>query len=206
MARSAHRERHELPGDAGLVRVRPARAERERADGVLVVAGGDSRGRAEPADRRVRHGAGRRSSALSLPQDRGYSASEGEILSPDGHCRPFDAARRNAVRQRRRLRACSSDWPMRVADGDQILAVVRGSAINNDGAQKVGYLAPSVERPGTRDLGGARGRGGVRPPRVSLRRGARNRHGDRRSDRGQGADAGVSRVDRQARLLRASVR
>ena len=106
VAGPAHRERHELPGHAGLVRARPARTEHERADGVLVVAGGGSSRLSEPADRRVRHGAGGRLGASSLPQDRGYLYEEGEILSPDGHCRPFDAQRaRHAVRQRRR-RAC----------------------------------------------------------------------------------------------------
>lgn len=84
-------------------------------------------------------------STLSLPQDRGYLYKPGEILSPDGHCRPFDAGSHGTLFGSgvgcvvlRRL----SDA---VQDGDTILAVIRGSAINNDGSQKVGYLAPSVE-------------------------------------------------------------
>jgi acyl transferase domain-containing protein len=83
-------------------------------------------------------------STLSLPQ-RGYIYKEGEILSSDGHCRPFDARSKGtlfgsgagAVVLKRLAEARN--------DGDTILAVVRGSAINNDGSQKVGYLAPSVE-------------------------------------------------------------
>jgi acyl transferase domain-containing protein/thioesterase domain-containing protein/acyl carrier protein len=84
-------------------------------------------------------------STIALPQNRGYLYKPGEILSPDGHCRPFDAQARGtlfgsgagAVALRRLKDA--------VADGDQILAIVKGSAINNDGSAKVGYLAPSVE-------------------------------------------------------------
>jgi acyl transferase domain-containing protein/NADPH:quinone reductase-like Zn-dependent oxidoreductase/thioesterase domain-containing protein/acyl carrier protein len=81
---------------------------------------------------------------IVLPHARGYSYKEGEILSPDGHCRPFDAKARGtlfgsgagAVVLRRHADAAAS--------GDQILAVVKGSAVNNDGCGKVGFLAPSV--------------------------------------------------------------
>jgi acyl transferase domain-containing protein/thioesterase domain-containing protein len=83
--------------------------------------------------------------SIELPHRQGYLFEEGEILSPDGHCRPFDAESRGtvfgsgiAVVVLRRL----SDA---IEDGDHIYAVVRGSAINNDGAGKVGYLAPSVD-------------------------------------------------------------
>lgn len=82
---------------------------------------------------------------IELPEGRGYEYAEGEILSPDGHCRPFDAQSRGTVFGSgcgvvllRRLADA-------VADGDTIHAVVKSTAINNDGAQKVGYLAPSVE-------------------------------------------------------------
>lgn len=84
-------------------------------------------------------------STIAWPQGRGYLYKPGEILSPDGHCRPFDAEARGTlfgsgagVVALRRL----SDAE---ADGDQILAVIKGSAINNDGSAKVGYLAPSVD-------------------------------------------------------------
>lgn len=84
-------------------------------------------------------------STIVLPHNRGYLYRQGEILSPDGHCRPFDANARGTlfgsgagVVALRRL----SDAE---ADGDTILAVIKGSAINNDGSSKVGYLAPSVD-------------------------------------------------------------
>ena len=82
---------------------------------------------------------------IELPHRRGYRYEEGEILSPDGHCRPFDASSKGTVFGSgvgvvvlRRL----SDA---LADGDPIRAVIKGSAINNDGAGKVSYLAPSVD-------------------------------------------------------------
>ncbi|MFD1481256.1 type I polyketide synthase [Paracoccus nototheniae] len=82
---------------------------------------------------------------IELPQGRGYLYKPNEILSPDGHCRAFDHRSEGtvfgsgaAVVMLRRL----SDA---LADGDHIWAVIRGSAINNDGSAKAGYLAPSVE-------------------------------------------------------------
>lgn len=84
-------------------------------------------------------------STIVLPHGRGYLYKPNEILSPDGHCRPFDANARGTlfgsgagVVVLRRLADA-------VADGDRVLAVVKGSAINNDGSGKVSYLAPSVE-------------------------------------------------------------
>ncbi|MDQ1352318.1 MAG: hypothetical protein QG657_2624, partial [Acidobacteriota bacterium] len=75
----------------------------------------------------------------------GYRYQEGMILSPDGHCRPFDARSGGTVNGEgigvvilKRLKEAE-------ADGDNIYAVVKGSAINNDGFNKVGYEAPSVE-------------------------------------------------------------
>lgn len=83
--------------------------------------------------------------SIELPHRRGYHFAAGEILSPDGLCRAFDAEAAGTlfgsgagVVVLRRLADA-------LADGDQIYAVIRGSAVNNDGAQKAGYLAPSVE-------------------------------------------------------------
>lgn len=81
---------------------------------------------------------------IELPHDRGYVFQEGEILSPDGHCRAFDHRSAGTVFGSgvgvvvlRRL----SDA---LADGDPIRAVIKATAINNDGAGKASYLAPSV--------------------------------------------------------------
>ena len=82
---------------------------------------------------------------IEIPHGLGYLYREGEILSPDGHCRTFDAISSGTVFGSglgivvlRRLEDA-------IADRDNIRAVILGSAINNDGARKVGYLAPSVE-------------------------------------------------------------
>ena len=81
---------------------------------------------------------------IELPHNRGYLFQEGEILSPDGHCRAFDHRSAGTVFGSgvgvvvlRRL----SDA---LADGDPIRAVIKATAINNDGAGKASYLAPSV--------------------------------------------------------------
>ncbi|MEO6045000.1 MAG: SDR family NAD(P)-dependent oxidoreductase, partial [Tepidiformaceae bacterium] len=82
---------------------------------------------------------------IEAPQGRGYLYREGEILSPDGLCRAFDAQSKGTV-----LTSGAGVVVLRrladaVADGDHIHAVIKASAINNDGAGKIGYLAPSVD-------------------------------------------------------------
>ena len=83
-------------------------------------------------------------SVVSPFQHRGYFYKEGEILSPDGHCRAFDAKSAGTIISS--ASACVLLKPLAdaVEDGDNVLAVILGSAINNDGNAKVGYLAPSV--------------------------------------------------------------
>lgn len=83
--------------------------------------------------------------SIDLPHGRGYRYAEGEILSSTGRCRAFDDQADGtlfgsgaAVVALRRL-----DDALR--DGDNIHAVILGSAINNDGARKAGYLAPSID-------------------------------------------------------------
>jgi acyl transferase domain-containing protein/glutamate-1-semialdehyde aminotransferase len=83
--------------------------------------------------------------SLRFPYRAGYLHQEGGILSPDGHCRPFDARAQGTVTSSGAglvlLKRCLDA----VADGDCIRAVIRGSAVNNDGARKIGYSAPSVD-------------------------------------------------------------
>jgi len=80
-----------------------------------------------------------------LPQAQGYHFKEGEILSPDGHCRPFDAKSAGTVFGSGAGAIILKRLSDALDDGDTIHAVIRGSAINNDGAVKVSYLAPGVE-------------------------------------------------------------
>jgi len=83
--------------------------------------------------------------SVTYPARSGYLYIEGMILSPDGHCRPFDS-RAGGTRPGagagvvvlKRLEDA-------VQAGDTIRAVIRGAALNNDGAAKMGYTAPSVE-------------------------------------------------------------
>jgi acyl transferase domain-containing protein/thioesterase domain-containing protein/aryl carrier-like protein len=78
------------------------------------------------------------------PEQRGYLYRPGEILSPDGHCRAFDAQAGGTVMASAVGCVVLKRLSDAVKDGDCIHAVIRGSAINNDGSDKVGYLAPSV--------------------------------------------------------------
>jgi acyl transferase domain-containing protein/acyl carrier protein len=84
-------------------------------------------------------------SAVKVPQRHGYQHLEGSILSPDGHLRAFDARARGIVGGSGVGVVVLKRLEDALADGDHIHAVIRGSAINNDGAAKVGYTAPSVD-------------------------------------------------------------
>jgi acyl transferase domain-containing protein/aryl carrier-like protein len=105
--------------------------------------------------------------AVQLPQRAGYRYREGEIFSPDGHCRAFDAKARGTV--------FGSGLGLvvlrRLADaleaGDTIRAVILGSAINNDGLHKVGFTAPRAEGQ-ARVIRSAQVRADVDPATITL--------------------------------------
>lgn len=78
-------------------------------------------------------------------QHAGYSFEEGGIYSHDGHCRAFDAQSQGSVPGSGVGFVVLKRLGDAEKDRDNILAIVRGSAINNDGAAKVGYTAPSVQ-------------------------------------------------------------
>jgi len=82
--------------------------------------------------------------SLRFPQSAGYFWSEGGITSPDGHCRAFDAAAQGTVFGDGLGIVVLKRLADAEADGDTIHAVIKGSAINNDGAAKVGYTAPRL--------------------------------------------------------------
>ncbi|HKR21932.1 MAG TPA: beta-ketoacyl synthase N-terminal-like domain-containing protein, partial [Pyrinomonadaceae bacterium] len=83
--------------------------------------------------------------SISVPQGLGGVYQDGGIISPDGHCRAFDANARGTVKGS----GAGVVVLKRLADAlnshDTIHAVIKGSAINNDGATKVGFTAPAVE-------------------------------------------------------------
>ena len=75
----------------------------------------------------------------------GYRFKEGMILSPDGHCRAFDAkAMGTAVGYGAGIVLLKS-LEDAIADRDHIYALIKGTAVNNDGMRKIGYTAPSIE-------------------------------------------------------------
>ncbi len=82
--------------------------------------------------------------SIRIPQKTGYLHQEGGILSPDGHCRAFDAKARGTVIGNGVGVVVLKRLADAIADGDNIYAVIKGSAVNNDGSGKVSYTAPSV--------------------------------------------------------------
>ncbi len=81
---------------------------------------------------------------VMLPGKTGYLYQEGMIQSPDGHCRAFDARANGTVGGDGVGVVVLKTLARAQVDGDHIYAVIKGSAINNDGIGKVGYHAPSI--------------------------------------------------------------
>ena len=81
----------------------------------------------------------------AFPHRVGYLFQEGSIGSPDGHCRAFDARAAGAVEGNGAGAVLVRRFEDALAAGDTIHAVVLATAINNDGAGKAGYTAPSVD-------------------------------------------------------------
>lgn len=84
-------------------------------------------------------------SSILIPQKRGYVYQEGAIGSRDGRCRPFDAEASGTVFSDGVGVVVLKRLADAIADGDTIYAVIKGSALNNDGARKAGFTAPSVD-------------------------------------------------------------
>jgi len=82
---------------------------------------------------------------IQAPLKAGYLYQEGGILSPDGHCRAFDAEARGTRFGSGVAMIVVKRLSEALQDGDTIHAVVKGTAVNNDGALKVGFTAPSVQ-------------------------------------------------------------
>ncbi|QSQ26355.1 amino acid adenylation domain-containing protein [Pyxidicoccus parkwayensis] len=82
---------------------------------------------------------------IASPQRTGYVYQEGLIYSPDGHCRAFDHRAGGTVAGNGVGVVVLKPLADALRDGDHIHAVIKASAVNNDGQQKVGYTAPSIE-------------------------------------------------------------
>lgn len=84
-------------------------------------------------------------SGLTLPHKKGYLYEPNMIFSPDGTCRAFDEDASGTVEGNGVGVVALKRLTAAVRDGDHIYAVIKGSAVNNDGNRKVGYSAPSIE-------------------------------------------------------------
>jgi amino acid adenylation domain-containing protein len=83
--------------------------------------------------------------ALIVPQKAGYLYQEGMVLSPDGHCCAFDSNARGMSPGNGVGAVLLKRLEDALKDKDCIHAVIRGSAVNNDGSHKVGYTTPSID-------------------------------------------------------------
>jgi acyl transferase domain-containing protein len=82
--------------------------------------------------------------SIDVPRIGGYVYRPGGILSPDGHCRAFDAAAGGTTFGHGVGVVVLRKLGDALADGDFIHAVIRGTAVNNDGAERAGFTAPSA--------------------------------------------------------------
>lgn len=82
---------------------------------------------------------------IVCPQNSGYLYQEGEIFSIDGHCRPFDANAHGTVFGNGAGVVLLKRLEEAIEDRDYIYAVIHGTAMNNDGSNKMSYTAPSVD-------------------------------------------------------------
>jgi acyl transferase domain-containing protein/acyl carrier protein len=105
--------------------------------------------------------------AIREPQRAGYLFQENGILSPDGHCRPFDAEAAGTVPGHGAGVVVLKRLDEALAGGDCIRAVILGAALNNDGAAKVGFTAPGVAGQ-AEVVATALGVAGVRPEDISF--------------------------------------
>jgi amino acid adenylation domain-containing protein len=83
--------------------------------------------------------------SVTFPQRRGHIYQEGSMGSRDGSCRPFDADATGTVFGHGVGVVLLKRLEDAIADRDRIAAIIRGFAVNNDGAAKVGYMAPGVD-------------------------------------------------------------
>ncbi|GAA4103519.1 SDR family NAD(P)-dependent oxidoreductase [Nonomuraea soli] len=83
---------------------------------------------------------------VEFPVGHGYRWAQDGPLSRDGHCRPFDASATGTIFASGAGVVVLKRLADAVADGDRVVAVIRSVAVNNDGAHKVGFAAPSADR------------------------------------------------------------
>ena len=89
--------------------------------------------------------------SIRVPSKQGHLYERGDQGSPDGHTRTFDAQAQGTVFADGVAMVLLKRLEDALRDGDTIHAVIKGSAINNDGSLKVGLHGPECRRPGRRD-------------------------------------------------------
>lgn len=82
---------------------------------------------------------------IKVPQRTGYIYQPDGVLSPDGNCKPFDSESNGTIFTNGLGLVLLKKLEDAVRDGDEIYAVIKGSATSNDGADKVGFTAPSIK-------------------------------------------------------------
>lgn len=82
--------------------------------------------------------------SLSQNVNPGYLYQDGMIHSPDGHCRAFDAQAMGTIGGEGVGIVLLKRLEDAITDSDIIHAIIKGTAINNDGSRKIGYTAPSI--------------------------------------------------------------
>ena len=103
--------------------------------------------------------------SVTFPQKRGYFYEEGGMGASDGVCRPFAADAKGTVFGSGAAVVLLKRLDDALADDDPVYAVIRGVGINNDGADKVGFTAPSVDAQ-ARAIAGAHADAGVEPASI----------------------------------------
>jgi len=83
--------------------------------------------------------------SITCPPRSGYLSQEGSMLSPDGHTRTFDANAQGTVFSDGAAVVLLKRWSDAQRDGDDVLALIRGIGVNNDGGGKASYTAPSSD-------------------------------------------------------------
>src|SRR3546814_13172379 len=83
--------------------------------------------------------------SITCPPASGYRYQEGSMLSPDGHTRTFDAGAKGTVFSDGAAVVLLKRLSDAVAAGNEVIALIRGCAVNNDGSDKASFTAPSVE-------------------------------------------------------------
>src|SRR3546814_8614747 len=83
--------------------------------------------------------------SITCPPASGYRYQEGSLLSPDGHTRTFEAGAKGTVFSDGAAVVLLKRLSDAVADGNEVIALIRGCAVNNDGSDKTRLTAPRVD-------------------------------------------------------------